>query len=123
MFASMTFSMTEQLRRAGAYLKAFALLEDPPSAPLAPRGETGSQRTASLGSRATTTRAATRLPAGVCASHAHRGPPPTSVAPTRRRRPGVPPSRPQICLTPIAAAAAAAGAQHTPSCRQASPRA
>jgi hypothetical protein len=82
MFAPMTFRLPESLRRAGAHLKAFALLEDAPPRPRAP---------------------AAPRPGGTAASHAHPRPPRARIDRRTARRPGSVPAGPQPCLTPVRA--------------------
>jgi hypothetical protein len=83
MFASLIFRLPAPLRRALAYAKAFALLEDPPPALPRRRSEPSVRAIVTAASPASTTTSATEPPA---------------VCPTdrRRRAPGV---RPAFTLT------------------------
>ena len=101
MFASLIFRMPAALRRAGAYLKAFALLEDsPPRATPGPRGLEDAQ---AAPSRSRNGALHHGLPgATTTASHIHRRPPRARSDRTPPRRPGTVVQRSQPCITPVA---------------------
>lgn len=103
MFASVTFRLPAPLRRAGAYLKAFALLED-----ARPMRRTAADGRAPLAGEPTAD--ARRAPAhtarqspSAAPSHQHRRPPRTPTDRLSPRRPGIVPAGLQPCTTPIAA--------------------
>jgi hypothetical protein len=128
MFASMTFRLPESLRRAGAYLKAFAFLEDPPPRPRAPA--THRTRGSAHPAHSVWPSREPRPPSGPSAwprpqpqpvnasvespssghyeastttSRAHRHPPRTRIDRRTARRPGSVPAGLQPCLTPVRA--------------------
>lgn len=101
MFASMISRLPATLRRAGAHLKAFALLEDVPARALPSAAEPDSARaaTASLARSGTVHDG---LPGATpAASHVHRRPPRTARERGRPRRPGAIAPRLQPCVTPL----------------------
>jgi hypothetical protein len=104
MFASMTFRLSETLRRAGAHLKAFALLQDPPPAPAAPAAD--GARTGAARAQHPDAAGAGRVrhqASATAASLAHRRPPRTRIAGRAARRPGSVPASLQPCITPVGA--------------------
>jgi len=110
MFASMPFRLPEALRRTGAHLKAFALLQDPspaPAAPAADRARPGAARSQHPGSPsrhpASSSSGGVRHQAPAAASHAHRRPPRTRLDRGAARRPGSVPVRLQPCVMPVTA--------------------
>jgi len=91
MFVAHLRSLATRISRVAACVRAFALLEDPPSRTVADR----------LPAAGDASQAPARQPPAVRhprALHAHRAP----LAPARReRRPGAITPRPALCLTPI----------------------
>jgi len=96
MFALMTFRMPDSLRRIGATVKAFALLEDAPPA----RQQTldnAAQIAAKQGGRAGGAAQATRHNPVPVPSHRHRRSPRTRLHRLSPRRPGIVPAGLQPC--------------------------
>jgi hypothetical protein len=100
MFASIIFRLPAALRRVGAHLKAFALLEDTPCAVPSRPQSIPAGRARSVAARPTGIHHG--LPDATPArSHVHRRPPRARADRTPPRRPGAVPERPQTCVTPL----------------------
>jgi len=112
MFASKPFRLSDLLRRAGACLKAFALLEAPPALLEAPPARLDGQTMPAAAKTAPDVSVhahdvsvhahAARQSPVPAPSHRHRRPPLSRVDRRSPRRPGTVPAGLQPCTVPIA---------------------